>query len=251
MRLDHERVRWHRDRLGWTLEALAEKAEVAKGTVLRAEHGEDVRPSSGRRIARALGVEISDLIPDKPRRVRELIDMGGAEAPEAGPDGTEAVKLDVPFMARPQVREWLAENGHVTREAFLSYVEGLGPNELLDITEDGWPQGLENAVGELRRKRDSLQQELRKPSTHNTLFPALMQGLTTKEEREREALRPGRDAWKLAEEIRREYSSRERTLMAYGRWLHYQGITAGHLVYAPLMESERRRMLEAALTEAS
>jgi transcriptional regulator with XRE-family HTH domain len=250
MRLDHERVRWHRDRLGWTLDTLAEKAEVAKGTVLRAEHGEDVRPSSGRRIARALGVETSDLIPDKPRRARELIGTGKADAPEAGPDGTEAAKLDVPFMAHPQVRDWLAENGHVTRQEFLSYVEGLGPDEL-DITEDGWPQGLENAVGELRRKRDSLQQELRKSSTHNTLFPAQMQGLTTKEEREREALRPGRDAWKLAEEIRREYSARERTLMAYGRWLHYQGITAGHLVYAPLVESERRRMLEGALTEAS
>jgi transcriptional regulator with XRE-family HTH domain len=72
MRLDHERVRWHRDRLGWTLDTLAEKAEVAKGTVLRAEHGEDVRPSSGRRIAKALGTEISELIPDKPERVREL-----------------------------------------------------------------------------------------------------------------------------------------------------------------------------------
>jgi transcriptional regulator with XRE-family HTH domain len=69
MRLDHERVRWHRDRLGWTLDTLAEKAEVAKGTVLRAEHGEDVRPSSGRRIAKALGTEISELIPDKPERV--------------------------------------------------------------------------------------------------------------------------------------------------------------------------------------
>ena len=66
MRLDHERVRWHRDRLGWTLDTLAQKAEVAKGTVLRAEHGEDVRPSSGRRIAQALGTELPELIPDKP-----------------------------------------------------------------------------------------------------------------------------------------------------------------------------------------
>jgi transcriptional regulator with XRE-family HTH domain len=66
MRLDREKVRWHRDRLGLTLDTLGEKAEVAKGTVLRAEHGEDVRPSSGRRIARALGVDISELVPDKP-----------------------------------------------------------------------------------------------------------------------------------------------------------------------------------------
>lgn len=85
MQLDHERVRWHRDRLGWTLDTLAEKAEVAKGTVLRAEHGEDVRPSSGRRIARALGTEISDLVPDKPRRVEVLAGTGTGGAPPAGP----------------------------------------------------------------------------------------------------------------------------------------------------------------------
>ncbi len=95
MRLDHERVHWHRDRLGWTLETLAEKAEVAKGTVLRAEHGEDVRPSSGRRIAQALGAELSDLIPDKPGRVEELVGAGKAEAPPpSGPeDGETPVSL--------------------------------------------------------------------------------------------------------------------------------------------------------------
>jgi transcriptional regulator with XRE-family HTH domain len=66
MKLDSQKVRWHRDQLGWTLDALAEKAEIAKGTVLRAEHGEDIRPSSGRRIARAFGVEIPALSPEKP-----------------------------------------------------------------------------------------------------------------------------------------------------------------------------------------
>jgi transcriptional regulator with XRE-family HTH domain len=84
MKLDHEKVRWHRDRLGLTLDTLGEKAEVAKGTVLRAEHGEDVRPSSGRRIARALGVEISDLIPEKPGSIGELVGAGKAEAPPIG-----------------------------------------------------------------------------------------------------------------------------------------------------------------------
>ncbi len=66
MKLDGSKVRWHRDRLGWTLDVLAEKAEVAKGTVLRAEHEEDIRPGSGRRIARAFGVELPDLIPERP-----------------------------------------------------------------------------------------------------------------------------------------------------------------------------------------
>jgi transcriptional regulator with XRE-family HTH domain len=100
MQLDHERVRWHRDRLGWTLDTLAEKAEVAKGTVLRAEHGEDVRPSSGRRIARALGTEISDLIPDKPRRAVELAGTGKAEAPQTGPAVPDEARADGPQEGR-------------------------------------------------------------------------------------------------------------------------------------------------------
>jgi transcriptional regulator with XRE-family HTH domain len=93
MRLDHERVRWHRDRLGWTLDTLAEKAEVAKGTVLRAEHGEDVRPSSGRRIANALGTEISELIPDKPGAPGRLSSalVGKDEGPGTGPSHNEAI----------------------------------------------------------------------------------------------------------------------------------------------------------------
>ena len=76
VKLDSAKMRWHRDRLGWTLDTLAEQAEVAEGTALRAEHGEDIRPSSGRRIARALGVDISELVPDKPGVV-----LPKAEAP--------------------------------------------------------------------------------------------------------------------------------------------------------------------------
>ncbi len=81
VKLDGAKVRWHRDQLGWTLDDLAEQAEVAKGTVLRAEHGEDVRPSSGRRIARAFGIEIPELSPEKPGMAL----AGKAEAPATGP----------------------------------------------------------------------------------------------------------------------------------------------------------------------
>jgi transcriptional regulator with XRE-family HTH domain len=76
VKLDSAKVRWHRDRLGWTLDTLAEQAEVAEGTALRAEHGEDIRPSSGRRIARAFGVDISELVPEQPGVV-----LPKAEAP--------------------------------------------------------------------------------------------------------------------------------------------------------------------------
>ena len=80
VKLDGAKVRWHRDQLGWTLDDVAEQAEVAKGTVLRAEHGEDVRPSSGRRIARAFGIEIPELSPEKPGAAL----AGKAEAPPVG-----------------------------------------------------------------------------------------------------------------------------------------------------------------------
>ena len=70
MKLDADKVRWQRDSRGWTLETTAKNAEVALGTVLRAEHGEDIRPSSGRRIARAFDVDISELVPDRPGVVR-------------------------------------------------------------------------------------------------------------------------------------------------------------------------------------
>jgi transcriptional regulator with XRE-family HTH domain len=73
VKLDSAKVRWHRDRLGWTLDTLAEQAEVAEGTALRAEHGEDIRPSSGRRIARALGVDVSELVPEKPGATRPKV----------------------------------------------------------------------------------------------------------------------------------------------------------------------------------
>jgi transcriptional regulator with XRE-family HTH domain len=93
VRLDSEKVRWHRDRLGWTLDTLAEQAEVAEGTALRAEHGEDIRPSSGRRIARAFGVDISELVPEKPGVI-----LPKAEAPSTPgqPERTE----DKPFTSR-------------------------------------------------------------------------------------------------------------------------------------------------------
>lgn len=47
-----------------SLAALAKRAGVAKGTALRADHGEDVHLGSLRKIARVLGVGVRDLIED-------------------------------------------------------------------------------------------------------------------------------------------------------------------------------------------
>ncbi|MDP9476535.1 MAG: helix-turn-helix domain-containing protein [Actinomycetota bacterium] len=62
MKLDEERVRGARERLGLTLTMVAQRAGTSKNTVLSAEHGGDIRPTTARKIAEALEVEITDLI---------------------------------------------------------------------------------------------------------------------------------------------------------------------------------------------
>lgn len=62
MRFDSNKMRQARDRLGLSMEMVGEKADVSKNSVLRAEHGDDIRPVTARRIAQALGVEVAELV---------------------------------------------------------------------------------------------------------------------------------------------------------------------------------------------
>ena len=62
MKLDENRVRGRRERLGLTLAMLARKAGTSKNTILSAEHGVDIRPTTARKIAEALEVEIDHLL---------------------------------------------------------------------------------------------------------------------------------------------------------------------------------------------
>jgi len=48
--------------LGYGIETTAQAAGVSKNSVLRAEHGEDIRPVTARKIAGALNVEVADLL---------------------------------------------------------------------------------------------------------------------------------------------------------------------------------------------
>jgi transcriptional regulator with XRE-family HTH domain len=68
LKLDEDRVRGKRERLGLTVAMLAQKAGTSKNTVLSAEHGRDIRPTTARKIAEALDVEIDDLLgePESP-----------------------------------------------------------------------------------------------------------------------------------------------------------------------------------------
>ncbi len=62
LKLDRRKVQYARDRLGYTLDMVGEKSGMSKNTVRRAEHEQEIRPSTARKLAAALEVEISDLI---------------------------------------------------------------------------------------------------------------------------------------------------------------------------------------------
>ena len=61
-KLDGKRLRYARDRLGCSLDMVRERSGISKNTARRAERGEEVRPSTARKIAAGLSVEVSDLI---------------------------------------------------------------------------------------------------------------------------------------------------------------------------------------------
>jgi DNA-binding XRE family transcriptional regulator len=61
LKLDRDKVIRAREMLGYAIETVAEEAGVSKNSVLRAEHGEHIRPLTARKIAAALGVTVADL----------------------------------------------------------------------------------------------------------------------------------------------------------------------------------------------
>ncbi len=65
MRLDRDKMLRGREVLGYGVEKTAQEAGVSKNSVLRAEHGEDIRPVTARKIAAALGVRVADLLSEE------------------------------------------------------------------------------------------------------------------------------------------------------------------------------------------
>jgi DNA-binding XRE family transcriptional regulator len=62
LKLDRAKLIRAREMLGYGVEKTAEEAGVSKNSVLRAEHEEDIRPLTARKIAAALGVRVADLM---------------------------------------------------------------------------------------------------------------------------------------------------------------------------------------------
>jgi transcriptional regulator with XRE-family HTH domain len=62
LKLNRDRLQRAREMLGYGLEKTAQEAGISKNSVLRAEHEEDIRPVTARKIAAALEVRVADLI---------------------------------------------------------------------------------------------------------------------------------------------------------------------------------------------
>jgi transcriptional regulator with XRE-family HTH domain len=213
-------IRRLREAKGWTGAQLAVYAGMAPSAVSQIETGRR-NPNSGSlaKIAKALEVEVRDLFP-----------KGQAPLP------LEGGKL----MDRPEVQEWLREQGHMTEEEFLSWAEDLE----FEIDDEGIPEGIECGVQDLLNKRNELTAALDEPDVRNMLFPR-RSGLATREERIKEAFRPGKLAWKLATEIRYEYLTREVTLANYSKRLYAEGKTSDYLVYGSRDSEYARKRHEA------
>jgi transcriptional regulator with XRE-family HTH domain len=213
-----DKVRATRKAAGISQEEVARRAGVSLNVINRLERGVILDPhySTLRGIASALGVPVEDL-------VREPALAGKADAPETRP-------ADEPLISRPEVREWLSEQGHETLEEFRSMVE-----ELETLEE------VEQAIRELREKRDGLVDKLGDRSVQVELFgPVRLEGLVG-DARLREVFRPTEHARKLKREIRREYDAREDALAEYSSVLFVKGEADDYLVREPVGERDRER----------
>jgi len=101
LRLDRKKLLRARELLGYGIEKVAEEAGISKNSVLRAEHEEDIRPVTARKIAAALSLSVADLIGE-----------------------SETLKAQPPLLAVPEERraDWesAVENARRLRE------DGLG-----------------------------------------------------------------------------------------------------------------------------
>lgn len=110
MKLDRDRLIRAREVLGYGLEKTAKEAGISKNSVLRAEHEEDIRPGTARKIAIALGVRVADLVIEEGETLKdpapheeEIYD------PRASELRRENYLTTLFTFARKQTRRWEKE----------------------------------------------------------------------------------------------------------------------------------------------
>jgi transcriptional regulator with XRE-family HTH domain len=131
LKLDPEKVRRALERLGYSAELGAAEAGVAKNSVLRAARGEDIRPSTARKIAAGLGVEVEELL------------EGKAAAP--------------PSREQPSFNDLLEEERRIREQKIPESIEELlesagAHSRLASMPDAAWRETIENADAEEARQ---------------------------------------------------------------------------------------------------
>jgi transcriptional regulator with XRE-family HTH domain len=108
------RLKEWREARGETQVTLGERAGVSQHTILRIEHGEELRPPTARKLADALGVDITDLLASPP--AAQL--AGKAEPPATGPATGPLASAELEAAQR--------RVDAVLEEAALRFGEALG-----------------------------------------------------------------------------------------------------------------------------
>jgi transcriptional regulator with XRE-family HTH domain len=210
-----QEIRRLREAKGWSQPKLAVTAGVAVSGVSQIENGKR-NPNSSTlvKLAGALGVEVRDLYPK-------------VQAPLPLENGK--------LIDRADVQEWLRANGHMTKDDFLAWAEDL---------ED--EADIEQAILDLRARRDELRAAVRTSYAREVLFP-MPPGLSREKKRTWLLKPPG--LWELRNEIQREYLARELALVNYSKELFVLGRSPGYLGYGPpdghAAWDRHRKMLEA------
>ena len=161
------RLREVRESHGWSQGALAEKAGVSRDSISNYETGQrEAWPSTAKRLADALDVEITDL-----RGVGELVGAGKDEAPASGPSllekALDAVRQDETKEAQAMARLGASE-GILETTAVSEYEEDKFRAELRtrgfpdDYFESFiWPLVVKARQAEVESRRAAhLQEEL-------------------------------------------------------------------------------------------
>lgn len=145
MKLDREKLIRARELLGYGIETTADAAGVSKNSVLRAEHEEDIRPVTARKIAAALEVRVADL-------------LGKAEA-SGQPDTFVDRLLRAPAMPLCEESDEVIEN---FRENIRRKQSGVPP--VAFIREDDLEETAAQLADEVLRLRKELKQTRRTPA---------------------------------------------------------------------------------------
>ncbi len=133
MKLDRAKLIRAREMLGYGVEKTAEVAGVSKNSVLRAEHEEDIRPVTARKIATALQVRVADLLGkvEASEQPETFVDMLLRTPPIRPEDMSDAQRAQLKEVVRGERPRATIEDTDETVTLKINYVQLLEENHRL------------------------------------------------------------------------------------------------------------------------